>query len=309
MDIVQPVQRHPHPGNFDTASFPPEAIEHICRFLAAQDITQFSGVNSATYGMLALRVPVIAVAGIDAALSDGRADDALELLASLARWLHSARATLSLDGQMQLWERLLAFAGHAGLSEEQQDSAFRRVFLSACRQMESSPDAVLAFLQGARATWYSTMFPDGTIFMGARPCASFGLVSQYLEGQSYTKQNTYDSDAERSLSKLSAWLGAGIEAISLHQDAADAVTLYTRIARTLKEVYSSLPRAHRTVLSLDMINCTRGFPADEVPALLSLLDPLLASASEEDRALHEVALHGMRVRLHKAVSEDICQVM
>src|SRR6478672_4744771 len=97
MDRVQHVQRYQYPGNLSITSLPPEVIEHLCHFLRTQDITQLSLVDSATHEMLAQRIPAIVVTGINKALSQGRADDASDMLVSLTRWLDRAGATLSLD--------------------------------------------------------------------------------------------------------------------------------------------------------------------------------------------------------------------
>lgn len=298
MDRVQHAQQYQHPVSFSTASLPPEVIEHICRFLPTQATTRLSLVDSATHGMLAQRIPAIVVTGIDTALSEGRADDAFDMFVNLTQWLGSAGATLSLDDQIRLSERLLAFAGNAGLSQEQQNAVFQHVFLSAHQRMDSAPDAVLASLECIRATWYSTVFPHGSPFVFNRPCKSFDLVSQCLQSQPDTNQSTFDAGPEPSPLKRAACLGADIEALRLHPNAAYAEKLFARVAQTLTDEYTGLSKDHATILSVDLINCLLLFSIEKAPALLPLLDPLLA-ASGQAKTVLERALYSVRVGFHK----------
>lgn len=311
MDKVQPAQRNEYPYSTELDSIPRELLEMICHFLNAEDLAHLSGVNHSLNMSLSQRAVEIGKAGIDKALSDGRVDQAFSMLGSFCKWLSSANLQLPLNEKLRIWECLQDFAGHASFSEVQQSQAFRQIYFSACQTTDSVPDEVLQLVQHIRAQWFCKFFPDGSVFIKAKPCQSFKFLAQYLQGSQSLGKTGVDTVPVPYPPKSVAWLGACIEAIRLHENSSDCSKQFKVIALKLSEDFEEIPQIYRATLVLDLIECIKQFNPEAALNLLPLIDPLTKAATEEEKTAYVKALHGVKLRLHKSAApdEDQCNVM
>ncbi len=311
MDKVQSAQRNEYPYSIELDSIPREMLEMICHFMNAEDIAHLSGVNHSLNMSLSQRAVEIGKAGIGKALSDGRADQAFSMLTSFCKWLGSAHVQLSLNEKLRVWETLLDFAGHASLSEDQQSLAFRQIYFSACQMTDSVPDEVLQLVQHVHAKWFCKFLPDGSVFINANSCQSFRFVSQYLQVSQSLGNVEMDTVQTASPPKSVAWLGACIESIRLHENSADCSRKFKVIALKLSEDYEEIPEIFRVTLVQDLIECIKQFIPEVALILLPLIEPIIKSATEEEKNAYSRAIHGVKLRLHKSAApyDDGCHVM
>jgi len=311
MDKVQLAQRNEYPHSIELDSIPRELLEMICHFLNSEDLAQLSGVNHSLNMSLSQRAVEIGKAGIVKALSDGRADQAFSMLTSFCKWLGSAHVQFSLNEKLQIWESLLDRAGHASLIKDQQSSAFRQIYFSACQTTDPVLDEVLQLMQHIRAKWFCKFFPDGSVFINANPCQSFKFLTQYLQGSQPLGNAEMAAVQAASPPKSVAWLGACIEAIRLHDNSSDCSKQFKVIALKLNEDYEEIPQIYRATLVLDLIECIKQFIPEVALNLLPLIDPIIKSASEEEKNAYSRAIHGVKLRLHKSAApyDDGCHVM
>lgn len=310
MDRVQSPRRIESPNSFDISIFPPESFELICQFLSTEDLVRLSMVSTASRSNLSQRILPIGLAGLDKALSGGRADDASRMIRSLSKWLASLVTGLTPDQEMNAWKCLQIHAQHACLNEEQRGLALRQIFFYSCQKIDEINDEKLSFLRDTRAIWYCKNFPEGTIYASAHPCGSYAYVSNYLD-DSYRPDEVDDNSVRPPLpaSREEACMGAAIEAIRLHDNNAERVTSFTKFASILKKAFENLRSHSRVALTVDLIKCLKTFPAEQVLPLLEQLDEVLAMASAEEKPQLQKAVDEVRLCLHRYVDPDICLMM
>ncbi len=295
MQSVQSQRPTDAPPAFDMSTFPPDTLELICQFLAAEDVTRLSMVNCTSREILLARIQPIFVPKIEKALSEGRAQDASRMIGSLSKWLASTTFHSSIDEDMRVWGSLQDFAQHASLNQCERALALRQIFYYSCQKMEGLVDSKLVFLLNLRDAWFRTVFPVGSPLFHVLPCKSFNLVSDHINGL--------------GIPDLEAKLGASIEAIRLHDNPAECAKSFSIIAQTLTDAYEHMALNSRAMLGSDLILCLKDFPTKQALDLMQQLDGLKERASAEDRRQFDNAWNTVLNRLHHREFPDQCSVM
>lgn len=311
MDAARFDHRNKYPVSANLESLPPEVLEMICRFLPVQDVMRLSFVSKTTYESFGHRVSDIGIRTIGVSLSERRPEEALSMLGSFCQWFVAGSRALSECDQLGVWREVLALAGHACFSRDQQDQAYRQVYFWACPSSQEPTDDFLRLLHDVRTAWFCECFPEGGIFSDANPSRSFTFIAPYLERRAYWTMPDADAVPSSVPPKQVAWLGACIEAIRLGGSIAPGSPRFSAAALKLRAAFEDTPVFFRVTLALDLIECIKRFPPDERAALLPHVEPLIDAADAEEKSTYLLAVHGARSSLHQQPNADdeMCRLM